>query len=241
MPAPSSTLAVTFDFGQTLCDLDSAMLARRLGERGVAARAEQLEAGVTAAWRAYDAAIAAGLGGHPWKTFMARLLESAGVAGPARDAAVDWLWTEQPRRNLWRRPIAGMIELVRELRGAGVPVGVVSNSEGRLEELVAELGWASDFAVIADSGRLGMEKPETPIFRWTAERLGAPLEQIVHVGDSWGADVDGARRAGMRAIWFRARTLSGPSAQPLPPEIRRAEEAAEVRAALVSWGASLGA
>ncbi len=248
MEAEPPALAVTFDFGQTLCDLDSEMLAGRLAERGVAVSAERLEAGVTEGWRAYDAAIAAGLGGHPWKTFMTRLLEGAGVAGPATtlgdarerpptiDALCDWLWTEQPRRNLWRRPIAGMIELCRELRGAGLPVGVVSNSEGRLAELVEELGWAADFAVIADSGRLGVEKPEPPIFRCTAERLGVTVERIVHVGDSWGADVEGARRAGMRAVWFRGRA-EHPLPSALPPRVRRADDAEGVRAALSAWGA----
>ncbi len=232
MPDRPPAAAVTFDFGQTLCDLDGAMLARRLAERGLAATPERLEASVTEAWRAYDAAILAGLGGHPWQTFMARLLASAGVAAEAIDDTTAWLWSEQPRHNLWRLPIAGMIELCRDLRGAGMPVGVLSNSEGRLAELVAEIGWEGDFAVIADSGRLGMEKPDTPIFTWTAERLGVPLERTIHVGDSWGADVDGALRAGMRAVWFRAR-----ASRPLPPEVRRAEDALEVRAALVAWGA----
>jgi putative hydrolase of the HAD superfamily len=211
------------------------MLAQRLVERGMTTAAERLEAAATEAWRAYDAAIAAGLGGHPWKTLMTRLLEGAGVTGPVGDT-VDWLWTEQPRRNLWRRPIPGMIELVRELRGAGVPVGVISNSEGRLAELIAEVGWADDFAVIADSGRLGMEKPDPSIFRWAAERLGVPLHGIVHVGDSWGADVDGALRSGMPAIWFRARVL-----RPIPSEVRRAEDASGVRAALEAWGVSMRA
>ncbi len=231
MPARPPALAVTFDFGQTLCELDCSLLAERLAERGIAAGASPLEAGVTEAWRAYDAAIAAGLGGHPWKKLMDRLLASAGVTEPSRSAAVDWLWTEQPRRNLWRRPIAGMIELCRELAGAGVPLGVISNSEGRLAELIAEVGWAGDFGAVADSGRLGMEKPDTPIFRWTAERLGTPLDRIVHVGDSWGADVDGARRAGMRAIRFRPRTERA-----LPDDVRCAVDADTVRAALREWG-----
>jgi putative hydrolase of the HAD superfamily len=79
-----------------------------------------------------------------------------------------------------------------------------------------------------------MEKPGTPIFRWTAERLGVPLDRIVHVGDSWGADVDGALRAGMPAIWFRGR-----APRPHTPEVRRAEDAAEVRASLKEWGVPL--
>ena len=227
MPA----LAVTFDFGQTLCDLDTALLSRRLAERGLAASAERLEVAVADGWRAYDDAIAAGLGGHPWKTFMSSLLGSAGLDGAPRAEAVDWLWEEQPRQNLWRRPIAGMIELCRALRAAAVPVGIVSNSEGRLAELVDEIGWAADFAVIADSGRLGVEKPDAFIFRWAAERLGVAVERVVHVGDSWGADVEGAIGAGMRCVWFRGR-----SPRALPPEVRGAREADEVWAALTGWG-----
>jgi HAD superfamily hydrolase (TIGR01509 family) len=238
MGAEPPALAVTFDFGQTLCDLDSAMLVERLAERGVAASTDRIEAAVTGAWRAYDEAIAAGLGGHPWKTFMACLLEDAGVERLRIPELCDWLWTEQPRRNLWRRPIAGMIELARALRGAGLPVGVISNSEGRLAELIAELGWAGDFDVVADSGRLRMEKPELLIFLWTAERLGVPPERIVHVGDSWEADVEGAYSAGMRAVWFRPR-----APRPVPPElagiarIGRAGDADGVRALLTAWGA----
>jgi putative hydrolase of the HAD superfamily len=224
--------AVTFDFGQTLCDLDTAMLAARLAERGIRADAGALEAATTEAWRTYDAAIAAGLGGHPWKVLMRRLLELGGVEAAARDEAVDWLWTEQPKKNLWRRPIAAMIELCRELERSGVRLGLVSNSEGRLAELVDEIGWAADFPVVADSGVLGIEKPDPAIFRWAAERLGAPAERIVHVGDSWGADVEGARRAGMRAIWFRPRTERA-----LPEGVLRAEDAAGVRGALARFDA----
>jgi len=162
---------------------------------------------------------------------MTRLLSLAGApADPARDA-VDWLWTEQPRKNLWRRPIAGMIDVVRALCLASVPVGIVSNSEGKLAELAAEIGWGHDFLFVADSGKLGMEKPDPAIFQWAAARLDVPLAQIVHVGDSWAADVEGALRAGMRAVWFR-----GDGGRALPPEVRRAEDAAGVRAALGGWG-----
>src|SRR5262249_17861005 len=136
--------------------------------------------------------------------FMRALLEHAGVeASPeALSGAVDFLWSEQPKKNLWRLAIPGILELVAELRAAGIPVGILSNSEGRLAELVAELGWSDLFVVIADSGKLGMEKPDPAIFAWTAERLGAPLDRVVHVGDSYAADIQGALGAGMYAVWF---------------------------------------
>ncbi|WP_437797252.1 HAD family hydrolase [Sorangium sp. So ce693] len=195
--------AVSFDFGQTLVELDTGLLSARLAERGIGAPRERLDGAVDEGWRAYNEAIQRGLGGHPWKIMMRRLLEAGGVEASALDAAVDWLWTEQPRKNLWRRPIAGMIDVVIELRRAGVPVAVLSNSEGRLEELIEELGWSSHFVAVADSGRLGFEKPGREIFAWTAERLGVPLAAVVHVGDSFAADVGGALAAGMRAVWFK--------------------------------------
>src|SRR5688500_9003876 len=99
---------------------------------------------------------------------MRTMLGGAGVGGAQLEPLVDWLWDEQPRQNLWRRPIPGMIELGDELRAAGVPLAVVSNSEGRLAELVDALGWADRFACVADSGKLGFEKPGREIFAWAA-------------------------------------------------------------------------
>src|SRR4051794_24178461 len=108
---------VTFDAGMTVIDLDLDFLARRLGERGIAVDAAALERGAPAAWKRYDELNAAGMG-HPWKQLMATLLAGAGVTDP--EALAEWLWDEQPRRNLWRKPIAPMVELARELAARGV-------------------------------------------------------------------------------------------------------------------------
>jgi putative hydrolase of the HAD superfamily len=229
-------IAVSFDFGQTLADLDPVMLARRAAEQRCELRAERLEAALPDAWRAYDLAIAAGQGGHPWKLLMTRLLEGGGLAEERRQALVDWLWTEQPKNNLWRRPVPGMIELVRELRCAAVPVAVLSNSEGHLAELIDELGLADLFDAVADSGKLGIEKPDPAIFAWTAARLGVASPQVVHVGDSLQADVLGALRAGMRAVWFTTR---GEARAQLPEGAARCGDAGELRATLRGWGMPL--
>lgn len=224
--------AVTFDFGQTLAELDTAFLCRRLGERAVVADPARLASAIAPAWQRYDAGIRAGLGGHPWKLLMRTLLDTAGAEGDL-EGAIDWLWTEQPAHNLWRRPIAGMIELVRELREAGLIVGVVSNSEGRVAELAELLGWRRDFAVIADSGVLGIEKPDPAIFAWTAARLGCAADTIVHVGDSWAADIEGARNAGWRAIWFGGAS-GAPAAPSDPGDVPLTYTADDVRRALAA-------
>jgi putative hydrolase of the HAD superfamily len=233
--------AVSFDFGQTLASMDPAMLARRLGEIGLDVPAARLEGALPGAWAAYDAAVRAGAGGHPWKLLMATLLGGAGVGEADRARAVDWLWDEQPRQNLWRRPVPGMIELCRELTAAGVRIGVLSNSEGRLAELVAEMGWSADLPLVGDSGRLGMEKPDPAMFAWMAEQLGAPPDRIVHVGDSLGADVQGALRAGLRAVWFSVLGAGSATAPDgLSHGVLVARSAAELRAALIELGLPIG-
>lgn len=232
--------AVSFDFGQTLASMDPVMLARRLAEIDVAADAARLEAALPGAWAAYDAAVRAGHGGHPWKLLMATLLTGGGVAEGDRARAVDWLWDEQPKQNLWRRPLPGMIELCRDLTRSGVPVGVLSNSEGRLAELIAEMGWSGDLPLVADSGRLGVEKPDPAIFAWLAERLAVAPSRIVHVGDSLGADVMGALRAGWRAVLFLMPGAGSPAAPDgVPPGVAVARSADELRAALLDLGVPL--
>jgi len=226
-------LAVTFDFGQTLASFDTVLASARLAECDVHAQPEHLEEALPFAWKTYNEAIRQGLGGHPWKILMRVLLERAAPsASPdALTRAVDFLWDQQPVKNLWRRPIPGMIELVDDLIAAKIKVAVVSNSEGRLAELIEEMGWSNRFAIVADSGKIGIQKPDRAIFAWAAERIAVPLERIVHIGDSFAADVEGALAAGMSAIWFDAAAK-----EPVPPRCRIAHDAKTTRAALEAFG-----
>ena len=163
---------------------------------------------------------------------MHALLTGSGIGQP--DDLVEWLWTEQRTKNLWRKPIPGMVALARELAARGVRVGVVSNSEGRLAELLGEIGIADAFATIVDSGRIGIEKPDPRIFAHALAALDAEIAADappIHIGDLWTADVQGAVDAGWRAIWY------GKHAAPVAdPRIARARDATEARAALVGWG-----
>ena len=195
---------VTFDAGQTLVELDLDFLARRLREQGVVADPAALGAALPGAWQRYDELVAAGAD-HPWHALMRCVLAGGGVPAGAIEPLVAWLWSEQPRANLWRKPIPGMIELARDLGRRGLKVGVLSNSEGRLAELFEEIGIADAFAAIIDSGRLGFAKPDPRIFAAALDALGAPgaAASALHIGDSYTADVQGALAAGWRALWFR--------------------------------------
>lgn len=204
----SQVRAVTFDFGQTLAELDHDFMAQRLRGLGAEFDPRAARAGTVAAWQSYGEAKA--LGHAPaWQAMIDVLLRAGGVRPVHGTAPPDFvqtiaqaLWAAQPTHNLWRKPIAGMFELARELTIERVPIAIISNSEGKLAELVGEMGYGGLFPIVVDSGRLGIDKPDPRIFRHAAELLSVPLEAIVHVGDAWQADVLGARDAGATAIWF---------------------------------------
>jgi HAD superfamily hydrolase (TIGR01549 family) len=219
--------AVSFDFGQTLGELDYGFLQRRLAERHVAFDPRRAREASRDAWHAYGVKKNDGHAAA-WRTMIELILLGGGVDGSAAGELGAWLWDEQPKQNLWRSPIAGMIELVRELRRAAVPVGIISNSEGHLAELVAELGWSNDFDVVVDSGRLGIDKPDPRIFLHACSELRVPATALLHVGDAWEADVKGALGVSARAVWFDAHH----GTRQLPPHVYGAGSSNELREVL---------
>jgi len=226
------TPVVTFDAGMTLVELDLDFLARRLAQRGIAVAPAALRAAAPAAWQHYDERVDSG-GVHDrlWHQLIGEIISGAGVAVEATRSAVEWLWEQQTAQNLFRAPIPDMVALARRLRADGVRTAVVSNSEGRLAELLAEIGIADAFEHVIDSGRLGIEKPDPRIFAHALELLGVARDTpAVHVGDSWSADVGGALAAGWRAIWYGRRAESRAD-----PRVAHARDGAETAAALARW------
>jgi HAD superfamily hydrolase (TIGR01549 family) len=219
---------VTFDAGMTLVELDLEFLAHRLAERGVVVEPAALRVGAPAAWRRYDERADAGLHDRLWHALLGDIL-GAQIPPERLAAEVEWLWQQQPSRNLFRAPIADMVVLARSLRARGVRTAVLSNSEGRLAELLTEIGIADAFELIVDSGRVGIEKPDPRIFALVLDQLGQ--HPAVHIGDSWSADVAGALAAGWRAIWYGRRAVAVDD-----PRVAIAHDAAEVAAALTRFG-----
>jgi len=232
---------VTFDYGQTLAELDHDFLAQRVQSFGGQLDSSAAQAADVAAWAAYGAAKALGHA-RAWQRMMLEFLRAGGIR-PASgldepeyaEKIANRLWDAQPSYNLWRKPVPGMFELVRALVAKQIAVGVISNSEGRLAELLQELGQAASFRVVVDSGRVGFDKPDARIFEHGAKAMGMALAEIVHVGDAWEADVVGARNAGAQAVWFRPT-----DARALPHGVVACRDARELRSALqINFGLAL--
>jgi putative hydrolase of the HAD superfamily len=89
---------------------------------------------------------------------------------------------------------------LEELAGRGVKLGVVSNFEPWLEDVLALQGIDHLFAAIAISGKLGVAKPDPRIFRWAIREAGADAGATLHVGDQPVNDIDAARAVGITPV-----------------------------------------
>lgn len=61
------------------------------------------------------------------------------------------------------------------------------------------------FKFVLRAGPHGRSKPFNDMYHLAAEKLGVPLEQILHVGDDLTTDVAGAVRSGLQACWINLR------------------------------------
>jgi len=80
-------------------------------------------------------------------------------------------------------------------------------------------GLASFVDALVVSEEAGMSKPDPEIFRIALDRVGAPADHAVMLGDSWAADIVGAVRAGIRPVWFNPGRKPRPSDPPAVAEI----------------------
>jgi FMN hydrolase / 5-amino-6-(5-phospho-D-ribitylamino)uracil phosphatase len=79
-----------------------------------------------------------------------------------------------------------------------VLVGSVSNGNADLRVI----GLSHHFKVSVAAHELGVAKPDTAIFLAACRELGVAPEDAVYVGDDVLLDVQGAQRAGLRAVWM---------------------------------------
>lgn len=89
---------------------------------------------------------------------------------------------------------------LKGLKRRGFKLGVISNWDATLENLLRKMGYLPYFDEIVASAAVGCRKPETAIFEIALERMGVQPENAVHVGDLPEADGDGASGAGIRPI-----------------------------------------
>lgn len=148
-----------------------------------------------------------------------RLFQALGAAAD-EDAVARAAATYRDGYRRVRQPIEGAARLLAAVKERAA-VGIVSNNllEEQQEKLRhCRLDGYVDALVVSEEA--GVSKPDPLIFRIALDRLGCRAEDAVMVGDSWAADVTGARSAGIRAIWFNPRGHTPPDPGASVPELR---------------------
>ena len=95
-----------------------------------------------------------------------------------------------------------VVPTLEHLRDVGFKLAIVSNWDTPLDPLTERLGIADYFdAIIAShDARIRSEKPDPHIFNYALTAVGVSEVEVVHVGDTYEADIVGARDVGIRPI-----------------------------------------
>jgi HAD superfamily hydrolase (TIGR01549 family) len=215
--------AVTFDFHDTLARCDgwfglevrhlAAALLRWQAARTGAAVDPSLAQAAESAYRRLRLAIIEHGNELPAEECAARVLTEIGAPLPA--PAIARGVEELMRQTLDETaPVDGAIETVQSLAAAGVKLGIVSSAVYHpfLDWTLERFGIRAAFAAVTTSASAGYYKSRPELYRHAIDRLGVTANHSVHVGDSYRFDVAGARRIGMKTVWYRpdpARPVPG--------------------------------
>ena len=151
-------------------------------------------------------------GGYPKKELLTHgsigasaayaLLQELSWLNPPSIDELAQFWFSQFGRCAVEMPDAKQV--LAQLKSQGYQLAIVSNGghDTRLNT-IRGLGVADYFEEIISSGLVGFSKPQPEIFQITAQRLGVLPEHCLYIGDHPINDIQGAKNAGMHALWMQ--------------------------------------
>jgi putative hydrolase of the HAD superfamily len=133
-----------------------------------------------------------------WWTFYTYLLQDLGALD---DGLRNTLVENTQKSANWDQILPGTCEALQRI-GRDHAIAVVSNADGKIEDVLQRRGIADCFRCITDSGIVGYEKPHPEIFQAALREMQAQPAESLYVGDVYSIDFVGARNAGMEAVLF---------------------------------------
>jgi len=138
-----------------------------------------------------------------------------------RNLLVEWGYPEVPDQIL-RQALKAMyavsqahwhvepdaVPTLKKLQERGYRLGLISNAadDNDVQTLVDKAEIRSFFDKILTSAGEGIRKPNPHIFQKLLDYWDLPPMQVAMVGDTLGADVLGAKNAGLFSIWITQRS-----------------------------------
>jgi HAD superfamily hydrolase (TIGR01509 family) len=147
----------------------------------------------------FDRGIESGRVDHGfWWMFYTYLLDDL---NEDRDGLVPELVRNTQDSSNWDQLLPGTRAVLEQIRQK-YRIAVISNADGKIENVLSRCGIADCFESITDSGIVGFEKPRVEIFEAALRTLNVRADQSLYVGDVYSVDYIGATNAGMQAILF---------------------------------------
>jgi HAD superfamily hydrolase (TIGR01662 family) len=128
-----------------------------------------------------------------------RIIQEMGGNGPGVDEAARDIydqWSACHHFELYE----DVPDVLRALHASGMKIGLISNTQRSLTAFQTHFALEGLFAVTLSSFDHGYMKPHRSIFEKALKQIPAEPHEAVMVGDSLQADIEGARRLGMRAV-----------------------------------------
>ncbi len=217
-PKPQDIDAVVFDIGGVFAIRHPVAMRRGLGRAGFVLPAEDQafhEAHYRAAHHLAMVSMDGSLDGLKeydpafWAHFEHAYLSHLGLAPEQLDAGLkamrEEVYLKEPKpfwNYLLQENIHGF-HRVASMR----PVAIVSNNDGTAAQQMTEFGVCQvgpgplpEVPIIVDSAIVGIAKPDPAIFLPALRALGTAPDRTLYVGDTFHADVRGARAAGMPVV-----------------------------------------
>jgi putative hydrolase of the HAD superfamily len=200
------TRGVFFDAGNTILFPDYDIYREICEALGLTVELGQVVEAEAGARSSFDTAVRKGPSENVygfWSVYYTPFYERLGVPAASIPDAIEM--TQVANDNglgIWKEPVDGLEETLDALADRGLALGIVSNSDGRLEWRLAELGILDRFDFVVDSAVVGVSKPSPDIFRVALEKSELEPSDVFYVGDYYEVDVVGARAAGMTPVLF---------------------------------------
>jgi putative hydrolase of the HAD superfamily len=194
----SNIESIFFDVGNTLLFPNRERIHAPLAERGLTPNAGLIRDLERSTKNEFDARMVQnGSTDHTfWWMFYSQLLAKIGLKD---DSVRDQLVSSIRQSANWDVMASGTREQLQKI-GARYKLGVISNADGKIEDVLRRCSIADCFRSITDSGLVGVEKPHPEIFRQALQAMNAAPDESVYVGDLYSVDYLGATGAGMQAI-----------------------------------------
>lgn len=133
-----------------------------------------------------------------WRTLVSRVVETAGRVDDFKTFFAE-LYGIYRGAEAWK-PYREAASVLCLLRSSRFKLGLISNFDSRIEEILLALNLSIWFDSVVFSSRAGVSKPHPGIFRRALAELDVEPHEALHVGDSYERDYQGATAVGMQAM-----------------------------------------